>query len=50
MYIYIHTTYTNTDIPTVIYLQWLPSPPPPYHTRSTNLGTKDNIMEHQEML
>ena len=53
--IYIYTTYTNTDIPTVIYSQLYirnghTPAPPPYQTRSTNLGTTDNIMEHQDML
>ena len=35
-----------------IYPQWLhfPPPPPPYQTHPINLGTMDNIMEHQDML
>ena len=33
----------------VLYPQWLHCfPPPPHQTHPTNLGTTDNIMEHQD--
>ena len=41
--------HTYSYIPTVIYPQWLDSPPPPYQTHPTNIGIADKIMEHRDM-
>ena len=35
-------TYTNTDIPTVIYPQWLHSFSPQHQTHPTNLNATNN--------